>query len=156
MQILPLHMATRYDNAIMGAQTVEIDREVVASCENIIEQMYCALDDASSGGAFTDGYDVFAAGVAILCNGTQPAQNQILDQANLVNKCVAVLTALGERFSGFKVFRRTLLAISDFGLGRRSQELSVGLIHKADGTARLTKCSFSTPSHLRSLTDCSG
>ncbi|KAL2795271.1 hypothetical protein BJX66DRAFT_350656 [Aspergillus keveii] len=127
MQILPLHMATRYDNAIMGAQTVEIDREVVASCENIIEQMYCALDDASSGGAFTDGYDVFAAGVAILCNGTQPAQNQILDQANLVNKCVAVLTALGERFSGFKVFRRILLAISDLGLGRRSQELSLTL-----------------------------
>ncbi|KAJ0414247.1 hypothetical protein BJY00DRAFT_321152 [Aspergillus carlsbadensis] len=128
MQILPLHMATRYDNAILGAQTVEIDREVVASCENIIEQMYCALDDASSGGAFTDGYDVFAAGVAILCSGTQPAANHILDQANLVNKCVAVLTALGERFSGFKVFRRVLLAISDLSLGRRSQELSLTLL----------------------------
>ncbi|CEL11575.1 hypothetical protein ASPCAL14676 [Aspergillus calidoustus] len=125
MQILPLHMATRYDNAILGAQTAEIDREVVTSCESIIEQTYCALDDASSGGALTDGYDVFAAGVAILCSGMQPAANHILDQASLVNKCVAVLTALGERFSGFKVFRRVLLALSDLGLGRRSQELSL-------------------------------
>ncbi|KAL3484911.1 hypothetical protein BJX62DRAFT_248083 [Aspergillus germanicus] len=145
MQILPLHMATRYDNAIMGAQTVEIDREVVSSCENIIEQMYCALDDASSGGAFTDGHDVFAAGVAILCSGTQPAANQILDQANLVNKCVAVLTALGERFSGFKVFRRVLLAVSDLGLGRSTLKLTrppcimaPGLTHSPERTPVFT------------------
>ncbi|KAL2835478.1 hypothetical protein BJY01DRAFT_238805 [Aspergillus pseudoustus] len=124
MQILPLHMAMRYDNEVLGRQTAEIDRDVVGNCETIIEQMYRALDEASPGGAFTDGYDIFAAGVAIICSGGQSAPNQILDQANLVNKCVAVLTALGQRFSGFKVFRRVLLALSDLALGRRSQELA--------------------------------
>ncbi|KAL3464483.1 hypothetical protein BJX64DRAFT_275699 [Aspergillus heterothallicus] len=124
MQILPLHMATRYTTPILGPQTIELDRDVIATCEKMVEQMYRALDDASSGGAFTDGYDIFAAGVAVICGGNPSAPNQILDQANLVNKCVAVLTALGERFSGFKVFRRVLLAISDLSLGRKSQELS--------------------------------
>lgn len=119
MQILPLYITSHiHSDSIPGSHQLEIERDVRSSCEQMIEQMYRSLDHASSVTAFTDGYDIFAAGVAIICIGSLSPSAHTLTDAGVVNKCVAILTALGERFSGVKTFRRVLLAVSDMALGR--------------------------------------
>lgn len=126
IQVLPMYITTGHvhSDAIPGSHQLEIEHDVRSSCEQMIEHMYRSLDHASSITAFTDGYDVFAAGVAIICIGSLSPSAHTLTDAGVVNKCVAILTALGERFSGVKVFRRVLLAVSDMALGR-SDDISV-------------------------------
>lgn len=127
IHILPLYITTgiTHSDSIPGSHQLEIEHDVRSSCEQMIEHMYHNIDHAPSVTAYTDGYDVFAAGVAILCIGSLSSSAHTLTDVGVVNKCVAILTALGERFSGVKIFRRVLLAVSDMALGRRSDDISV-------------------------------
>ncbi|KAL4812525.1 hypothetical protein BDW67DRAFT_193607 [Aspergillus spinulosporus] len=110
IQILPLCTFSNTGSQISESSSLEIERDVRSSCEEMIDRMYRSLDHSPAGFAFTDGYDVFAAGVAILCTGDVTlAQNLAPDPAG-ISKCVALLTVVGERFAGVKVFRRVLLA----------------------------------------------
>ncbi|KAL4916129.1 hypothetical protein BDW62DRAFT_218870 [Aspergillus aurantiobrunneus] len=121
IQILPLCMATNCNDPVSGSHLVEIENDVRTSCAKMVEQMYRTLDGPSSATAFTDGYDVFAAGVAIICIGSLSTAERTTTDVTVVNKCVALLTALGGRFSGIHVFRRVLLAVSAVALDRRSK-----------------------------------
>ncbi|RDW58919.1 uncharacterized protein DSM5745_11125 [Aspergillus mulundensis] len=128
-QILALYMVHDYASPISESHLLEIEQDIRGSCERMIEQMYRSLDRPPSVVAFTDGYDIFAAGVAIICMNSPTNTEHVLVDATVVNKCVAVLTALGERFPGIKVFRRVLLAVSDVGSGRQTEDLSVSTAH---------------------------
>ncbi|KAL3480935.1 hypothetical protein BJX99DRAFT_272610 [Aspergillus californicus] len=88
------------------------------SCEEMIDHMYRALDQGSFAGSYIDGYDIFAAGLTSFCS-----QDRALTKPNVLNKCIVLLTAIGERFSSFKVFRRLLLAMSDMRVGRKSDDV---------------------------------
>ncbi|KAL4864292.1 hypothetical protein BDV12DRAFT_189027 [Aspergillus spectabilis] len=122
--ILPLQIAASYKNPIPDSHTLEIEHDVRTSCEQIIDQLYSALDQPSSLNAFVDGYDIFAAGMAIVCSSNLSTSDRIQTDANIINKCIALLTALGERFSGVRVFRKVLLAVSDMGLGTRPEDVA--------------------------------
>ncbi|KAL4908665.1 hypothetical protein BDW74DRAFT_188571 [Aspergillus multicolor] len=127
-QILALYIVHNYASLVSEPHLQEIKQNIRSSSERMVEQMYRSLDRPPSVVAFTDGYDIFAAGVAIICIGSLTDSEHILVDATVVNKCVAVLTVLGERFSGIKVFRRVLLALSDMGLGRQTEDLSINTI----------------------------
>ncbi|KAL4963424.1 MFS transporter/fungal specific transcription factor domain-containing protein [Aspergillus stella-maris] len=115
-QILPMCVGASYDNPFAKSQGMEVEQGIRDVCEQMIDRMYRDLDQPSSLISFTDGYDIFGAGVAILCTSSMP-----INEATVVNKCIALLTSLGERFSGIKVFRRMLLAMSDVGMGKGSE-----------------------------------
>ncbi|KAL4935905.1 hypothetical protein BDV06DRAFT_217067 [Aspergillus oleicola] len=119
IQILPMRIGANYDNLFAKAQGLEVEQDVRSTCEQMIGRMYRDLDQPSSLTAFTDGYDIFAAGVAIICTSTMPT-----NESTIVNKCIALLTSLGDRFSGIKVFRRLLLAMSDISNGQGLEHLS--------------------------------
>lgn len=146
VQVLPLYVTTgqAHSDFIPGSHQLEIEHDVRSSCEQMIEHMYRSLDHASSITAFTDGYDIFAAGVAIICIGSLSPSAHTLTDAGIVNKCVAILTALGERFSGVKVFRRVLLAVSDTALGK-SDDISVCIPSLPHRFSRLTRVAIAVP-----------
>ncbi|KAL5344042.1 hypothetical protein BJX70DRAFT_405219 [Aspergillus crustosus] len=125
IQIIPMQVAASYTQSIPDSHTIEIEHDIRTSCERMIDQMYRALDEPSSLTSFIAGYDIFAAGVAIICSSNLSTSDRIMTDANVVSKCIALLTALGERFSGVRVFRKVLLAVSDIGLGRRPEDVAL-------------------------------
>ncbi|KAL4951874.1 hypothetical protein BDW69DRAFT_196136 [Aspergillus filifer] len=116
VQVLPMCVGVNYDNPFAKSQGMEVEKCIRDVCEEMIDRMYRDLDQPSSLISFTDGYDIFAAGVAMLSTSNMP-----INEATVVNKCIALLTSLGERFSGIKVFRRVLLAMSDMGIRKGSE-----------------------------------
>ncbi|KAL4738806.1 hypothetical protein BDV11DRAFT_215688 [Aspergillus similis] len=143
IEMLPLCIFSTSRSQVSESPFLGIEHDVRSSCEEMIDHMYRSLDHTPSGFAFTDGYDVFAAGVAILCTGDLALiQNLIPDTAG-ISKCVALLTAVGERFAGVKVFRRVLLALSDLRMGRHTEEemrfcrlrMALGIIDSPGKTA---------------------
>ncbi|KAL4876985.1 hypothetical protein BJY04DRAFT_231142 [Aspergillus karnatakaensis] len=123
VQLLILQITARYSYPVSDSTILEISQDVRSSCEGMIDQMYRGLDRPSSLASFIDGYDIFAAGVAIIYGSALSTTDRMLADANTINKCTALLTALGERFSGVRVFRKVLLAISDIGLGREPDDI---------------------------------
>ncbi|KAL4798508.1 hypothetical protein BDV19DRAFT_377035 [Aspergillus venezuelensis] len=142
VQILPLCVGANYDNPFAKSQGIEIEQCIREVCEQMIDRMYRDLDQPSSLISFTDGYDVFAAGVAMLCSSNMP-----INEATVVNKCIALLTSLGQRFSGIKVFRRVLLAMSDMGIGKGSEHTVLAPFIMAPG---ITYSPEPTPATLTS------
>ncbi|KAL4747772.1 hypothetical protein BDW72DRAFT_209392 [Aspergillus terricola var. indicus] len=122
IQILPLCISSNSGSQVSEPPFLEIEHDVRSSCEEMIDRMYRSLDHARAGFAFTDGYDVFSAGVAILCTEDLALIQNLVPDPTGISKCVALLTAVGERFAGVKVFRRVLLAISDLRMGRHTEE----------------------------------
>lgn len=158
IQILPLCIFSNPRSQVSESSFLEIEHDVRSSCEQMIDRMYRSLDHAPAGFAFTDGYGVFAAGVAILCTADLALIQNLAPDPTGISKCVALLTALGERFEGVKVFRRVLLAASELRMGRQTEEeMRVSEQPSTLMTYRgladsLTRCCSICP--LRSPTDC--
>ncbi|OKP14242.1 hypothetical protein PENSUB_5 [Penicillium subrubescens] len=95
-------------NLVRSASSIEND--FIKGCVDYIEEEYQRSDRGELGG-FVEAYDIFNAGVVIVCLAAGKPSFPLRD-ANIVNKCTALLTLLGERFSGLRVFRRVLWALS--------------------------------------------
>lgn len=105
---------------VKGSVTIEpnlvrssssIENDFIKACMEYIEEEYQRCDRGEFEGGFVEAYDIFNAGVIIICLAAGK-QSFPLRDANIVNKCTALLTLLGERFSGLRVFRRVLWALS--------------------------------------------
>ncbi|KAJ5812473.1 hypothetical protein N7474_008774 [Penicillium riverlandense] len=94
---------------IHSSQTIE--RDIVTTCAEYIENEYQRSDCGEFTGGFVDAYDIFAAGVVIVCLAGRSSPT--FADASILNKCTALLTTVGERFVGLRVFRRVLWALSD-------------------------------------------
>ncbi|KAJ5204378.1 uncharacterized protein N7498_005257 [Penicillium cinerascens] len=100
-------------NLVRGSGSIEND--FIKASVDYVEEEYQRFDRGEFTGSFVDAYDIFGAGVIIVClsaGKSLPARN-----ANIVSKCTALLTLLGERFSGLRVFRRVLWALSGLVVG---------------------------------------
>lgn len=88
--------------------STSIANDFIKSCVDYLEEEYQRSDRGEFVGSFVDAYDIFGAGVIFVClTAGTPSQD-----ANVVNKCTALLTLLGEKFPGLRVFRRVLWALS--------------------------------------------
>ncbi|KAJ5280934.1 hypothetical protein N7478_006306 [Penicillium angulare] len=96
-------------NMIHIPQTVE--RDIMLTCSEYIKQEYESSDNGEFTGGFVEGYDIFAAGVVIICLSGKLGPT--FAGVSTINKCTSLLTTIGERFAGLKVFRRVLWALSD-------------------------------------------
>ncbi|KAJ5127037.1 hypothetical protein N7448_007816 [Penicillium atrosanguineum] len=108
---------------IHSFQTIE--RDIVTTCSDYIEHEYQGSDCGEFTGGFVEAYDIFAAGAVIVCltgRSTTPFAD-----ANIINKCTALLTTVGERFVGLRVFRRVLWDLSDAVSGNAKSD---SIIHE--------------------------
>lgn len=96
-------------NMIHSPQTVKND--IMATCSEYIQHEYEGSDNGEFLGGFVEAYDIFAAGVVIVCLAGKGSQT--FSEMGTINKCTALLTTVGERFDGLKVLRRVLWAFSD-------------------------------------------
>ncbi|KGO43656.1 Transcription factor, fungi [Penicillium expansum] len=86
-----------------------IERDIVTTCSEFIEHAYQSSDRGEFTGSFVEAYDIFAAGVVIVCLNVKSPSS--FTDAGVMNKCTALLTTVGERFAGLRVFRRVLWAL---------------------------------------------
>lgn len=103
----------------IGSQS-SIQAKTISSCEHLIDRIYEKSEHGTFVGSFLDAYDIFSAGVALLCIalGQDQSMKQALVQVTkVVNKCSTLLTMIGERFSAVKTFREVLWALSNKALG---------------------------------------
>ncbi|KAF7716036.1 Fungal Zn(2)-Cys(6) binuclear cluster domain-containing protein [Penicillium ucsense] len=102
-------------NLVRSASGIESD--FVRCCLDYVEEEYQRSDRGDFAGGFVDAYDIFSAGVMFVCltagKPTLPARG-----IDMINKCTALLTLLGEKFPGLRVFRRVLWALSGLILGQ--------------------------------------
>ncbi|CEO59427.1 hypothetical protein PMG11_04102 [Penicillium brasilianum] len=96
-------------NLVRSASSIE--KDFIKACVDYIEEEYQRSDRGEFAGGIVEAYDIFNAGVIIVCL-TAGKPLIPLHDTNIVNKCTALLTLLGERFSGLRVFRRVLWALS--------------------------------------------
>lgn len=85
-------------------------RDIVTMCSNYLEHAYQWSDSGEFVGGFVEAYDIFAAGVIVLCLNKRLKSG--FADGSVINKCTALLTTVGERFAGLKIFRRVLWALS--------------------------------------------
>ncbi|KAJ5363957.1 uncharacterized protein N7496_009670 [Penicillium cataractarum] len=93
-----------------------IENDFIKACVEYIEEEYQRSERGEFAGSFVDAYDIFNAGVVIVCLAAGKPGVPLRD-ANVVNKCTALLTILGERFTGLRVLRRVLWSLSGLVLG---------------------------------------
>jgi hypothetical protein len=96
-------------NLVRSASSIEQD--FIKACVDYVEEEYQRSDRGEFAGGIVEAYDIFDAGVIIICLTAGKPLIPLCD-ANIVNKCTALLTLIGERFSGLRVFRRVLWALS--------------------------------------------
>ncbi|KAJ6120679.1 hypothetical protein N7523_004959 [Penicillium sp. IBT 18751x] len=109
--------------ASMIHSSQSMERDITTACSEYIEHEYREFDHCDFTGGFVEAYDIFAAGVVILCL-TGRSTPQFTD-TNIINKCTALLTTVGERFVGLRVFRRVLWAFSDAVSGQPKSNLII-------------------------------
>ncbi|KAH8889033.1 hypothetical protein GQ53DRAFT_825797 [Thozetella sp. PMI_491] len=114
---------TAAPNSLTGVATVEMD--TVENCRRVIERSYERLDHEHLEGSFLDAYDLFSAGVVLVCVGHRAAtgagrsDQDVLKVISTINKCSTVITAISRRFTSLKAFRQVLLALTDWLLEGR-------------------------------------
>lgn len=93
------------------------EQEASSICKEYINEEYLRSEQHSFAGSFTDGLDLFGAGVVLICGSsiTFPMSRR-WSETSVVSKCTTLLTIIGERFSSIKVLRRVLFALSSFAL----------------------------------------
>lgn len=96
-------------NMIHSSQTIE--RDMMTTCSEYIEHEYQESDRGDFTGGFVEAYDIFAASVVIISLTGRYIRPSAV--TNIMNKCTALLTTVGEKFVGLKVFRRVLWDLSD-------------------------------------------
>ncbi|KAJ5614020.1 hypothetical protein N7528_007674 [Penicillium herquei] len=87
-----------------------ITKDIITTCLEYIEDEYRSSECGEFRGGFVEAYDIFTAGVILCLTGESP---NLFADLGTQNKCTALLTAVGERFVGLRVFRRVLWALSD-------------------------------------------
>jgi len=101
----------------MIASSHSIRNDFIHSCQEYIEDEYQRSDNGELTGTFIDAYDIFAAGIAVIClTGKSSIYKNVPD---IIHKCTVTLTLLVETFSALRVFRRVLWAMSCVTLGNR-------------------------------------
>lgn len=92
-----------------------IESNIVQSCIRFINQLHDRFDHAHFAGSFLQSYDIFSAGVTIIClvfSSKVHLENILVQTTKIVSKCSTLLTVIGERFPALKVLRRILWALS--------------------------------------------
>lgn len=124
-------------SVIGKAQTIEQD--AIGSCQAYIDNEFCRFEKGDFTKSFVDGFDIFAAGVVVICLPSGSRLPGRPGDATIMNKCTALLTSIAERFPAFKMLSRVLWALftivsdaaSDDGVRRiitiSSQPLNYGL-----------------------------
>jgi hypothetical protein len=98
----------------MIANSHDIRDCFIHSCQEYIEDEYQRSERGGPTGTFVDAYDIFAAGVMVIClAGKRSSSNPMPD---VVHKCTVTLTLLVEKFPALRVFRRVLWALSSVTL----------------------------------------
>lgn len=93
-------------SVIGKAQTIEQD--AIGSCQAYIDNEYRRFEKDDLIKSFVDGFDIFAAGVVVICLPSGPRLPGRPGDATTMNKCTALLTSIGERFPAFKLLCRVL------------------------------------------------
>lgn len=92
-----------------------IETDFIRNCREYIEEEYQRSENGELTGTFTDAYDIFAAGVVVICL-TRNASS-FVSAPEIVHKCTVTLALLVERFPALRIFRRVLSALSAAALG---------------------------------------
>ncbi|GAT24747.1 D-3-phosphoglycerate dehydrogenase [Aspergillus luchuensis] len=74
---------------------------------------YLAVEDGCFKGSFVDAFDIFSAGVVLICLGKMSPASDVPNAAIVLNKCTSLLTLLGERFSALKALCRVLWCLQE-------------------------------------------
>ncbi|GKZ26987.1 hypothetical protein AbraIFM66951_005803 [Aspergillus brasiliensis] len=80
---------------------------------DFINNEYLAVEDGCFTGSFVDAFDIFSAGVVIICLGRISPSFRPSNTASVLNKCTALMTLLGERFTGLKAFCKVLWCLQE-------------------------------------------
>ncbi|KAE8167669.1 hypothetical protein BDV40DRAFT_312124 [Aspergillus tamarii] len=110
-QIVLLTRGAQSNGGIVG-DTRAIEHDVVDGCQAYINDAYYYSEQGKLAASFIDGFDLFAAGVLVIC---LPALSSLAGPSRetaTISKCTALLTTIGERFPSLKVLRKLLLALS--------------------------------------------
>lgn len=94
----------------MIASSRNIESDLIQNCQEYIEGEYQRSEQGELMGTFVDAYDIFAAGVVIICLTRKTSLS--LSVSDVVHKCTVTLAILSERFPALRVFRRVLWALS--------------------------------------------
>lgn len=104
------------DTCMMTQGFRTLEKDAMAHCRILIDEIHEELDQGSFSGTILDGFDVFTAGILILhlsillpADALQPKIG--LQASKSVTKCCNILTALGERLSQFRSYRKILFSI---------------------------------------------
>ncbi|OJJ99597.1 hypothetical protein ASPACDRAFT_1869499 [Aspergillus aculeatus ATCC 16872] len=88
------------------------EEDVANSCRQYIDQEFNSSQQGCFTGSFLDGYDLFAAGVLLVCQPNSPLGGE----TSFIGKCTALLTLIGERFTCFRTMCRLLWDLSGVAL----------------------------------------
>lgn len=92
-------------------KTQIIEQDAIGSCQAYIDSEYSRFEKGDFTKSFVDGFDIFAAGVVVICLPPRPRLPGRPRDATTMNRCTALLTSIGERFPTFKMLCRFLWAL---------------------------------------------
>lgn len=108
--IAQLSRCTTPAASVIG-KTQTIEQDAINSCQTYIDNEYRHFEKGKFIKSFVDGFDIFAAGVVVICLPSGPWLPGRPKDAATINKCTALLTSIGERFPAFKILCRVLWAL---------------------------------------------
>lgn len=100
------------DCMISSSHSIEVD--FIQNFLAYIEDEFQRSEHGERSGTFVDAYDIFAAGVVLICLTGKTSLSHFV--SDIANKCTVTLTLLVERFPALRVFRRVLWALSSITL----------------------------------------
>ncbi|OJZ81553.1 hypothetical protein ASPFODRAFT_64967 [Aspergillus luchuensis CBS 106.47] len=93
--------------------THTIRQDIINTCSEYISNEYLAVEDGCFKGSFVDAFDIFSAGMVLICLGKMSPASDVPNAAIVLNKCTSLLTLLGERFSALKALCRVLWCLQE-------------------------------------------
>ncbi|PWY71423.1 hypothetical protein BO83DRAFT_399663 [Aspergillus eucalypticola CBS 122712] len=93
--------------------THTIRQDIINTCSEYISNEYLAVENDCFTGSFVDAFDIFSAGVVLICLGRMSPSSDVPNAASVLNKCTSLLTLLGERFSALKALCRVLWCLQE-------------------------------------------
>ena len=110
VHIAQLSRCTASGGSVIG-KTQTIEQDAINSCHAYIDNEYRRFEENDFTKSFVDGFDIFAAGVVVIClsAGSQLPGRRI--DTTIINKCTALLINIAERFPAFKILCRVLWAL---------------------------------------------
>ena len=102
IHIAQLSRCTTSSDSVIG-KTQTIEQDAIGSCQAYIANEYRHFEKGDFHKSFVDGFDIFAAGVVVICLSSGPRLTGRPGDATTINKCTVLLTSIGERFPAFKM-----------------------------------------------------